>query len=82
MFVSEGWYELNDDNQLHVNTQLKDLRLHFEPNDIKYIIIKNDAEIAEVVNHLRRAKGTNYYYADVERLTTRILTCEQIMSDI
>lgn len=71
-----------DDNSKHVDAELEPLRLSFEPNDIKYIIIDNDDEISEVADHLRRAKGSKYSYADIERLTTRILTCEQIMSDI
>lgn len=64
------------------DASLDGLRLKFEPNDIKYIIIKNDDEIAEFVDHLRNAKGKNYSYRDVERLSTRLLTTEQIMSDI
>ena len=62
--------------------KLLDLRLEFEPNDIKYIIINDDSEIGEFVDHLRRVKGKNYTLHDTERLTTRILTTEQIMSDM
>lgn len=58
------------------------LHLDFEPNDIKYIIIENDSEIAEFISFLRVAKGKRYNYNDVERLTTRILTTEQILNDI
>jgi hypothetical protein len=56
-------------------------RLKFEPNDIKYIIIKDDSEISEVINHLRRKMGNIYSLDEIERLTTRILTTEQIMGD-
>ena len=62
--------------------QLSSLRLHFEPNDIKYIIIQSDSEISEFVSLLRNAKGKKYAYDDVERLMTRILTTEQIKGDI
>lgn len=62
--------------------KLGKLQLHFEPNDIKYIIIQNDSEISEFTEHLRRAKGNKYYHSDVERLTTRILTTEQIITDM
>lgn len=55
--------------------------LEFEPNDIKYIIIRDDSEIRDFVNHLRNAKR-KYAYEDVERLTTRILTSQQIKDDI
>jgi Putative abortive phage resistance protein AbiGi, antitoxin len=72
----------NEDDKKNTNNHLKDLRLKFEPNDIKYIIINDDSEISEFINHLKNAKGKNYYYHDVERLTTRIITSEQIKSDI
>jgi len=61
---------------------IADLRLNFEPDDIKYIIIKDDSGITEVINHLRNAKGANFTLSSIERLTTRILTSEQIRTDI
>jgi hypothetical protein len=69
-------------NKAECDAKLTHLRLEFEPNDIKYIIINDDSEITEFVNHLRVAKGNKYSFHDVERLTTRILTSEQIFGDI
>lgn len=79
--VSEPWYA-NGANKHDADTKLLPLRLAFEPGDIKYIIIDNDTEIGEFIDHLRRAKGKNYSLHEVERLATRILTVEQIKSDI
>lgn len=62
--------------------KLDNLRLEFEPNDIKYIIIDNDTEITEFIDHLKHTKGKKYTFHDVERLTTRILTAQQIMDDM
>lgn len=59
----------------------ENLRLEFEPEDIKYIIIKEDSEVSEFIDILRQAKRKKYSYNDVERLITRIITVEQIMSD-
>lgn len=56
-------------------------RLEFEPNDIKYIIIKDDSEIKDVSNYLQSIKGGSYYHDDIERLKTRILTAKQIKED-
>ncbi|MDC6169450.1 abortive infection system antitoxin AbiGi family protein [Paucibacter sp. XJ19-41] len=81
MLMSSNFYEA-DDNAASANKQLEALRLEFEPNDIKYIIINDDSEIAEFIDHLRRAKGKNYSLHDIERLTTRILTTEQILGDM
>jgi len=62
------------------NEFLAELRLNFEPGDIKYIIIKHDHEISEFIDILRKTKG-KYAYDDVERLMTRIITVEQIETD-
>lgn len=79
MLMSEAGYE---QNPTAVQATLEPLRLHFEPNDIKYIIIQTDAEISEFVHMLRHANGKTYAYNDVERLMTRILTTEQIKGDV
>jgi hypothetical protein len=79
MFVGEDYYQKNADE---VNKPLRPIRLEFEPNDIKYIIINDDSEIGEFVDHLRRVKGKNYSLHDIERLTTRIFTTDQIKTDI
>lgn len=62
------------------NELLKEIRLYFEPKDIKYIIVKHDHEITEFIDILRRTKK-KYAFDDVERLITRIITTEQILSD-
>lgn len=63
------------------NKKIENLRLGFEPKDIKYIIVKEEADISEFIEVLRRSKGTKFTMADVERLMTRIITSEQIFSD-
>lgn len=60
---------------------VRDLVLDFEPNDIKYIIINSEDEIPEFISILRNAKGQKFSYQDVERLTTRFITVEQIKTD-
>jgi hypothetical protein len=71
-----------DDEKKEMNEKLKKLRLNFEPNDIKYIIIERESEISEFVEILKKSKGNKYSYNDVERLMTRIITSEQIKTDL
>ena len=73
---------ISEDHKKALQEKLNGISLSFEPNDIKYIIIKNDLEISEFLNILRNDKGKNYSHHDIERLMTRILTTEQIVSDI
>lgn len=61
---------------------LKKQALAFEPDDIKYIIIESDDEISDFLDFLRKVKGKTYSYHNIERLMTRILTAEQIFTDI
>ena len=81
MITSEVNYLLPGIKQAS-EAKLVNLRLEFEPNDIKYIIINDDSEITEFISHLRGVKGKTYKFHDVERLTTRILTAQQIIDDM
>lgn len=64
------------------NSKLINIRLEFLPDDITYIIINNDSEIIEIIQHLEKCKGKRFSLEQIRRLTTRILTTEQIKSDI
>ena len=74
--------EITPESKKISDEKLQNLRLNFEPNDIKYIIINDDSEIKEFIDLLRDVKGRQYSMHDIERLTTRILTTEQIKEDI
>ena len=74
--------EENKDEVENDKQKLSLLEVPFEPNDIKYIIIENDNEISDFLDFLKKAKGKQYTYHDIERLMTRLLTTEQIMSDM
>jgi Putative abortive phage resistance protein AbiGi, antitoxin len=77
----EDSYSTNTQKDI-ANGTLQELRLDFEPNDIKYIIINSDSEISEFIVHIRDTIGKKYNLHDIERLSTRILTAEQISSDM
>ncbi|MGE6222335.1 abortive infection system antitoxin AbiGi family protein [Aeromonas media] len=81
MIMGGDWYA-DSKNKKDADEKLSDLRLDFDPCDIKYIIIRDDSEIGNLIDHLRRAKGDSYSLHDIERLTTRILTADQIKGDI
>lgn len=81
MAINIDSYKTEDQKNL-INKKIENLRLHFEPNDIKYIIIERETEISEFVEILKKSKGNKYSYNDVERLMTRIITTEQIKTDL
>ncbi|TYA78397.1 abortive infection system antitoxin AbiGi family protein [Seonamhaeicola marinus] len=63
------------------NTKLANERLYFNANQILYIIVKKESEINEIINYIKTVKGKNYTMEEVDRLTTRILSCERILND-
>ncbi|MBU1371930.1 MAG: hypothetical protein KKG25_01575 [Bacteroidetes bacterium] len=63
------------------NKKIENLKLRFEPNDIKYIIINDELEIPDFIEVLRKSKGTRFTLEDIERLYSRIITTEQILTD-
>ena len=81
-FLFGSGENISSDEWKEVNSELDEMRLVFHPNDIKYLIIKNESEISQVINFLRSDMGGKYNLHDIERLTTRILTTDQIKSDV
>lgn len=55
--------------------------MYFNANQIMYLIVKEESEINELITHIRTVKGKNYTMEEVDRLTTRIISCERILND-
>lgn len=64
-----------------LNESISNVTLHFEPDDIRYLIVESDDEISELIEHLEKVKG-RFPPAILNRLKSRILTLDQIESDI
>ncbi|PWH82010.1 hypothetical protein DIS18_12140 [Algibacter marinivivus] len=79
-FINEEHYNTPEKKQ-NANDKLKDERLYFNANNIMYLIVKEESEINELINHIRQVKGKNYTMDEVDRLTTRIISCERIIND-
>ena len=63
------------------NKTVSHLKLNFEPDDIKYLIVETENDINALIRHLKQAK--NRFSADtIDRLASRILTYQQIENDI
>lgn len=63
------------------NQLVSHIKLSFQPEDIKYLIIESDDEIIDLIHHLENVKG-RFDDQTRRRLASRILTAEQINSDI
>jgi hypothetical protein len=65
----------------YYNQKVSDIKLHFTPDDIKYLIVEKDSDIDELISHLRVAK-IHFTKETIDRLSSRILTYEQIENDV
>lgn len=84
------WFLIDDDidffdqsrlNEINNNLAKKNYyKLKFEPNDIKYIIVKNDNEVLQIIDTITKCNN-QFSYKDVQLLNTRIITSEQIKED-
>jgi hypothetical protein len=81
----EPWIKKENYNtpskKANANKKLNDERLKFNANEILYIIVKEESEINEIINHIRSVKGMTYTMGEIDRLNTRILSCERILND-
>jgi hypothetical protein len=59
-------------------SEKKKLRLSFVPNDIKFIIVKNEKEVLSMLDKIIKIKRNKFSYEDVQILTTRIISMESI----
>lgn len=64
-----------------LNDTIDHLRLSFQPEDIKYLIVDKDEERIELITHLELVKN-RYDEVTRRRLASRILTIDQILNDI
>lgn len=72
---------LKSEGKLKANDSIKKLKLEFEPEDVKYLIVERDDQRLDLIRHLDNVKGM--FDDDTKRrLTSRILTSDQIKKDV
>ncbi len=65
-----------------LNRDIENVRLHFQPEDIRYLIVESENEISEIIQHFVTVKQNKFTPEVLNRLKSRILTFEQIQTDI
>ena len=63
------------------NKRIENIYLTFQPNDIKYLIVESENDINNLITHIKKVK-LFHHKESVDRLASRILTSEQINTDI
>ena len=70
-----------EEKKAELNLKVSHLKLSFQADDIKYLIVEHDSEIDDLISHLDNAK-VHYDNKTKRRLASRILTAEQIHNDV
>ena len=72
---------LNEELRREANRKVGEIsRISFDPNDIKYLVVRRDDEIVPLIREVERIKA-KYSYDDVRLLASRVISAEQIRSD-
>ncbi len=64
------------------NDLLREYKIGFEPKDIQYVIIGKEAERGHVIEAIETIKTRKYDLTQVKLLTSKIVSAEQISTDI
>ncbi|MGU8761380.1 abortive infection system antitoxin AbiGi family protein [Clostridium perfringens] len=81
------WYlkkdEFLDHNiKIESNNKISEvLKLKFNPNDIKYIVVSSEEEILDMCKLIDNIKGDKYSLNELNVLKTRIISKERILND-
>ena len=63
------------------NHDISEYRLSFTPSDIRYVIVKHENEILDIIRELERIKGRKYTADQVKILSSRVISSAQIIED-
>jgi hypothetical protein len=83
LFLQKPDY-LNVENKNQHNNKLKENKnyhLVFSPKDIRYIIVKKENELLDIIDFITKIKRDNFTDKDVRILLTRIISMQMVVDD-
>lgn len=79
--TKEKYLNINERQAANSKLERPDCMLRYDPHDIRYIIVATQDEILPMAKGIHQIKGDKYSYDDLQLLTTRIISMEQILQD-
>lgn len=80
-YLPASYFDIPETLAKH-NQKTSDLcRLKFTPKDVKYIFVKSDSDIPDLINFIQ-SEMDQYPHADTKVLMSRVTSLESIQSDI
>ena len=68
-------------NETLLETSYEKGKLKFDANDIKYIIVKKESDIHDIIQFFKNLKSKKYSMSEIEILMTKIISLEDIVHD-
>lgn len=72
---------LNDDKKNCLNKTLQKYKLEFKATNVKYLIIKNDEELSDLIDHINGLSDERFSKYEKKILMTKIITVDNIKQD-
>lgn len=67
----------------YINIKLaKHIKLIFEPKDVRFIVVKNEKEIPDMIDKLKDIFGNRATHNELMILNSRIISLEQVIDDL
>jgi len=67
-------------NKMNNETDFSNYKLSFNPDDIRYLIVKDDSDIVDIIDKLKLIKS-KFSQAKIEKLISKVITINQIFED-
>lgn len=80
-FISTEEDYLNFRNNQKTKPFIENIKIDFTCDDIKYLIVKSNKDIPNLIKEIREIDGLIKTANDIEILTTKIITVDQLKSD-
>lgn len=80
MIIPDRKYK-TDKQKADANKLVDSIYLKFSPDDIKYLLIKKEEELPDMLHYIEKLYGKEYSSETIKRLSSRILTVDQIKTD-
>jgi hypothetical protein len=79
-FLNKSEYDTQQKKAL-ANRNLNKQRLLFDANQILHLIVESEDEVEEIINYIKEVNSIKYSTDEIDRLMTRIISCERIIND-
>lgn len=79
--LTKSEFENSEELNRHNTASLEHCQLKFTPKDVKYIFVKSDSDIPDIINFIQSDLG-DFPHSDIKILMSRVISLESISRDL